>query len=239
MRELSLASLVSGCFLLMGCASNQAMEPSSPQQTSIEAAAEKQVFVPIPDDGGVWHPASKGHCPLQLAGFDFAKTSVFKEDGKDVACQYQNASNDAAMTVYFYQNVAAKDATEAAQLAGQAIQTVHPQAEYLKAPSKDCTNHIDLMAGLSKAMVSAEKGTDSEILLGITPCYIFDLHPGKTLVATDMIGPWHLKIRLTDMQEDASNKRVKDEVTHVMIYERAQMTGEPVVNLQELLNPES
>lgn len=232
-RFQSLAISIASCLFMAACATQSHPDSgSTPSPVTMHDAGE-DIFLSL-DEGGVWHPASKGQCPAQLADFEFRETSVFNADGSDVACQY-GRSDGTTLTVYFYQHDDLKTAQSAAQVAGDAIMQAFPHANYLKEESRSCTTHIDLMAGLSDAMIT--EGGDTTIEVGKTPCFMFDISTGTAAVATDMIGPWHLKIRLTGSQTGADITELQMAVAEVLILERSSMSGQPGTYLGKLLHP--
>ena len=234
MRLRSIALSVAGCLFIAACATTQSAPESDGASTPVTSrGAGEDIFLSL-DEGGVWHPASKGHCPAQLADFEFRETSVFNADGSDVACQY-GRSDGTILTVYFYQHDDLKTAQSAAQVAGDAIMQAFPHANYLKEESRSCTTHIDLMAGLSDAMIT--EGGDTTIEVGKTPCFMFDISTGTAAVATDMIGPWHFKIRATGSQTGAEISELWTTVAEVLILERSSMSGQPGTYLGKLLSP--
>lgn len=184
------------------------------------------------EDGGYDHAASLGQCPASIAGFRFREESVFKEDGSDVGCQYDGENGSSHMTVYFYQTDRVDSAAASAQEAGEAIVNRFPEAEFLPDESESCGMMIDLMHGLRLAGQADE---DTTITVGQTPCFIFQLDIGTALVTTDMIGPWHLKVRITETGDTPDINRLKMQASDILNFERGALTGEPSASLEEFL----
>ena len=110
MRFQSLAISIASCLFMAACATQGHPDSgSTPSPVTMHDAGE-DIFLSL-DEGGVWHPASKGRCPAQLADFEFRETSVFNADGSDVACQY-GRSDGTTLTVYFYQRIDSEHTTE-------------------------------------------------------------------------------------------------------------------------------
>ncbi|MEZ5953193.1 MAG: hypothetical protein R3C13_02705 [Hyphomonas sp.] len=192
-------------------------------------------FSPL-ESGGIWHPASKGQCPEELAGFDFAEPTLFKPDGTDVGCQYASDQDGGHLTVYFYLLDRVPTAAAAAQEAGDAIVQRFPEAEYLEDDSSACTTAIDLMSGLG-GMLDGNSQENTTITVGKTPCLLFRVNYGVAAVATDKIGPWHLKVRITRKAGDGDIADVISRMTETMQQEAAWMAGKPAINIERLLRP--
>lgn len=221
--------------LVTACASQTAPNSGNLPSTPPDSTSTQAVFLPL-ESGGVWHPASKGKCPSQMAEFDFLKTSLFNEDGTDVACQYGHGDGT-KLTIYFYQHFEVESAQMAAQLAGNAIVQTFPEAVYLDEESRSCTTHIDLMAGLSDAMQHGTEETRIEV--GRTPCFVFDITDGTTAVATDLIGSWHLKLRITGPQTGTEISELTTTIAEVVILERGYMSGTQGIYVGHLLRPDN
>jgi len=231
-HNLKLVTAVAG-LALAACASTD----GAPTEAGLVAPAAMagSDFVPL-DDGGVWHPASEGRCPAELAGFAYTEPVVFKPDGSDVGCQYRTESDH--LTVYFYQSDRLKTASDAAEEAAGAIVYRFQNAQYLKDDSESCTIKIDLIGGVS-AMLQQGPEDGGVIEIGKTPCLIFRIPEGLTLVATDMVGPWHLKVRLTSLTPDANTEDVISRTSEIMNLENSWMSGEPILNFESLMREQS
>ncbi|MGE6697594.1 hypothetical protein ACQKH5_07885 [Hyphomonas sp. NPDC076900] len=181
------------------------------------------------EDGGFDHAASLGQCPASIAGFRFREVAVFQADGTDVSCQYDGEEDASHMTVYFYQSTQAADAAASAQQAGGAIVQRFPEAEFLSEESESCAMMIDLLHGLTLA---AEATTDTTITIGQTPCFIFRLASGVALVTTDKIGPWHLKVRITEIKGETDMSALTMQAANILNFERGVMAGQPASSLE-------
>lgn len=187
------------------------------------------------EDGGVDHPASLGQCPASIAGFQYRESTVFEDDGSDVGCQYNGDEGVSHMTVYFYQTIK-YDTTEASALeAGDAILKRFEEAEYLEDESQSCSYTIDLMQWLDDVGQNGMPETDTEVIVGKAPCHVFRIAQGSTLVATDMVGPWHLKVRVTAASPDIAINDLVNRTSEIMRTERAWMSGKSATNLEELM----
>lgn len=174
------------------------------------------------EDGGLDHPASLGQCPATFDGFRFREESVFKEDGTDVGCQYNGDESDTHLTVYFYQTDRYDTAVDAAQEAGEAIVNRFSEAEHLAEESKSCGMMIDLLYGLELAAAS---DTDTTITTGLTPCHIFRIAQGFALVTTDKIGPWLLKVRITETESETDMNALMMQASKILNFERGAMNS--------------
>lgn len=54
--------------------------------------------------GNLTHIQSGGICPLEWREFSFSRSTIFKRDGSDVSCNFQNEELQASFTFYFYRN---------------------------------------------------------------------------------------------------------------------------------------
>jgi len=220
--------------VLAACASTEGSKPAADAAPPAPVAVAGSPFSSR-DDGGIWHPASKGQCPAKLAGFDFKEPTLFKPDGTDVGCQYGTEDSTGFMTVYFYLLDGPATSLEAAQGAASAIVQRFPEAQYLKDESFTCSTTIDLMSGLVDSLLDKDGTGDNTIVVGKTPCFLFDIDYGVTGVATDKIDPWHLKVRITLKGKDGDVDDMITRMSDAMRQEASWMSGEPSLKLDELL----
>lgn len=227
-----LLHVLTAALLTTACATPTSKGVVDPAMVAAPITADP--FEPL-EEGGYWHPASKGRCPPELAGFAFDQTQTFNDDPNNVGCQYTGAGY---LTVYFFVAENLPDARTSALDAANAIVSRFDGAEPLKDKSQDCSMTADLRQGIADALASAVT-TDKTITIGTTPCYVFRIPQGLTLVTTDMIGPWHLKVRITIPNEAGDGSNIAVLGDNVLNYERSTMAGKPASVLDELLKPDT
>lgn len=212
---------------LAGFASiNLGFQPAEADTPASHAPVAGSKFETL-DDGSIWHPASKGRCPDELAGFIYKEPTLFEQDGTDVSCTYEGDGGTSYLTIYFFQTDLFDTPALAAEHGAAAILNRFDEAEYLAEASLSCSHMIDLMNGIETTLHSNLEN-DVEIVLGQTPCLVFRISYGATLLATDMIGPWHLKVRITAQITGEDVEPLVQRATDVMTLQHAWMSGRPV-----------
>lgn len=200
--------------------------------TDTETGANGSMLVPgskfetLPD-GNIWHPASKGTCPGKLAGFTYSEPTLFKQDGTDVGCVYEGDDGSSHLTLYFYQDV--KIPTAEKMLGGSiaAILQRFPEAEHQPEDSEACGMQIQLINGIM-GLSEDELENGSEITVGgDTPCHVFRIDYGATIIVVEKIGPWFLKVRVTGKLQDGAADALVERAVRIATLQHASMSGHP------------
>ena len=125
--------------ILSACATTPAEEaPVAPASAAMQAEPESEAQASPPEltaeqiwsfdaAGNATHIQSGLICPLSWGGFQRTNIHIFRTDGQDVGCNYEDG-NDAIVTVYAYRSPLPVP-TELKQIMEQVVKVRHPVYE--------------------------------------------------------------------------------------------------------------
>ena len=223
---------------ISACASAPSNEPSPPSSQPIVETdlgdADGAIFANLAG-GGVVHLQSQAECPTSFAGFDFMSTATYADDGTDVACQYENAEGT-FVTLYITRFADRFDAEEHAADAAKQVRMRWPAIVLNEDASETCSYAIDLKSGMAQALISDAEGKDSEIEVGVTPCYIFEIGEGLTAVAVKVVMQWHLKIRVTGPGDEDAADAIVETISTMLFALEANVSGADNSDLESIID---
>lgn len=119
----------------------------------------------------------------------------FREDGSDVACQYDR-DDGGILTLYFSDF----DPMTANQHVEMMIPAIREDKGFKL--DEDVSLMCELTLGLGEVTEGDGPKGDTEIIIGETPCAVLRGDDLTSVVAVRTYGDWHFKVRLTDTSSE-------------------------------------